>query len=59
MGYYPTTAFEGLAASAAMISFINILGGFIVTKRMLDMFLSVPLTLQSILTLWVFLLLLS
>merc|ERR1712198_709872 len=37
-GYYPTTAIEGLAASAALISFINIFGGFIVTKRMLDMF---------------------
>jgi NAD(P) transhydrogenase len=29
---------EGLAASAALISFINIIGGFIVTQRMLDMF---------------------
>merc|ERR1712223_1985579 len=29
---------EGLAASAALISFINIFGGFIVTQRMLDMF---------------------
>merc|ERR1711892_1456160 len=37
-GYYPTTAIEGLAASAALISFINIFGGFVVTKRMLDMF---------------------
>jgi len=37
-GYYPTTAVEGLAASAAFISFINIFGGFIVTGRMLDMF---------------------
>merc|ERR1739844_575278 len=37
-GYYPTTAVEGLAASAAFISFINVFGGFIVTGRMLDMF---------------------
>jgi len=37
-GYYPTNAIEGLAAGAAFISFINIFGGFIVTKRMLDMF---------------------
>merc|ERR1712112_693095 len=37
-GYYPTNAVEGLAASAAFISFINIFGGFIVTQRMLDMF---------------------
>merc|ERR1711974_448146 len=37
-GYYPSTMVEGLAASAALISFINIFGGFIVTQRMLDMF---------------------
>ncbi len=37
-GYYPTNAVEGLAASAAFISFINVFGGFIVTARMLDMF---------------------
>merc|ERR1719452_377423 len=37
-GYYPTNTIEGLAASAALISFVNIFGGFIVTKRMLDMF---------------------
>merc|ERR1711899_537596 len=37
-GYYPTNVVEGLAASAAFISFINVFGGFIVTKRMLDMF---------------------
>merc|ERR1712241_1459562 len=37
-GYYPTNTVEGLAASAAFISFINVFGGFIVTARMLDMF---------------------
>merc|ERR1719318_2288543 len=37
-GYYPTNTIEALAASAALISFVNIFGGFIVTKRMLDMF---------------------
>merc|ERR1711953_621342 len=37
-GYYPTNLVEGLAASAAFISFINVFGGFIVTARMLDMF---------------------
>ncbi|CAO1419810.1 unnamed protein product [Diamesa serratosioi] len=37
-GYYPTNAIEGLAAGAALISFINIFGGFLVTQRMLDMF---------------------
>lgn len=37
-GYYPTNPVEMLAATAAFISFINVFGGFIVTKRMLDMF---------------------
>lgn len=37
-GYYPTNTVEALAAGAAFVSFINIFGGFIVTKRMLDMF---------------------
>jgi len=37
-GYYPTNLVEGLAASAAFISCINIGGGFLVTQRMLDMF---------------------
>ncbi|KAJ8980304.1 hypothetical protein NQ317_005225 [Molorchus minor] len=37
-GYYPTNSVEALAASAAFISFINVFGGFLVTKRMLDMF---------------------
>merc|ERR1712002_1250938 len=37
-GYYPTNTVESLAAGAAFISFINVFGGFIVTKRMLDMF---------------------
>merc|ERR1712004_859733 len=33
-----TFSIQALAAGAAFISFINIFGGFIVTKRMLDMF---------------------
>lgn len=37
-GYFPTNAIEYLAASAALISFVNIFGGFLVTQRMLDMF---------------------
>lgn len=37
-GVMPTNTIETLAASAALISFINIFGGFLVTKRMLDMF---------------------
>merc|ERR1711863_95343 len=36
-GLYPTNTIQALAAGAAFISFINIFGGFIVTKRMLDM----------------------
>lgn len=34
----PTNLTESLAATAALISFINIAGGFLVTQRMLDMF---------------------
>lgn len=34
----PTNITETLAASAALISFINIFGGFLVTKRMLELF---------------------
>lgn len=37
-GYYPTNTLQTLAALAAFISSINIGGGFVVTKRMLDMF---------------------
>ncbi|XP_050419824.1 NAD(P) transhydrogenase, mitochondrial-like [Adelges cooleyi] len=36
--YYPTNAVEGLAASAALLSFVNVFGGFVVTQRMLEMF---------------------
>lgn len=34
----PTNVTESLAASAALISFINIFGGFLVTQRMLELF---------------------
>lgn len=37
-GLYPTNSVEALAAAAAFVSFINVFGGFLVTKRMLDMF---------------------
>lgn len=37
-GYYPDSTPATLAAIAAFISSINIFGGFLVTKRMLDMF---------------------
>ncbi|EEB15892.1 NAD(P) transhydrogenase, putative [Pediculus humanus corporis] len=36
--YYPSNTVEALAAVAAFVSFINVFGGFVVTKRMLDMF---------------------
>uniref|UniRef100_A0A0N5ALZ8 NAD(P) transhydrogenase, mitochondrial n=1 Tax=Syphacia muris TaxID=451379 RepID=A0A0N5ALZ8_9BILA len=37
-GLFPTNSAEALAASAAFLSSINIGGGFLITKRMLDMF---------------------
>ncbi len=37
-GYLPATSAQGLAAAAALISSINIFGGFLITQRMLDMF---------------------
>jgi len=37
-GIVPNTAAQYLAATAALVSSINITGGFIITKRMLDMF---------------------
>ena len=37
-GCCPATAIESLAASAALISFIGIFGGFMVIGRMTDMF---------------------
>lgn len=37
-GLYPNDAATTLAASATLVSSINITGGFIITKRMLDMF---------------------
>lgn len=37
-GMVPTNTAQGLAATAAFISSINITGGFIITQRMLDMF---------------------
>ena len=37
-GVMPTNTPQSLAAIAALVSSINITGGFIITKRMLDMF---------------------
>lgn len=36
--YYPSNTIHSLAALAAFVSSVNIGGGFLVTKRMLDMF---------------------
>lgn len=49
-GLMPSNTAQVLAASAAFISSINITGGFLVTKRMLDMFKrpSMFLSLRSI-----------
>lgn len=37
-GFYPSSVPESLAASATLLSAINIGGGFVVTQRMLNMF---------------------
>lgn len=37
-GYLPETPVQWLASTAALISFVNVFGGFLVTQRMLDMF---------------------
>ncbi|KAJ5113964.1 hypothetical protein N7456_002498 [Penicillium angulare] len=37
-GYYPTTFPEYLGAASVLLAFVNVSGGFVITKRMLDMF---------------------
>ncbi|KAF1916028.1 NAD(P) transhydrogenase beta subunit-domain-containing protein [Ampelomyces quisqualis] len=37
-GYFPTTIPEGLGALSVLLAFVNVSGGFVITKRMLDMF---------------------
>ncbi|KAJ5702611.1 hypothetical protein N7488_010159 [Penicillium malachiteum] len=37
-GYAPTTIPEYLGAGSVLLAFVNISGGFVITKRMLDMF---------------------
>jgi NAD(P) transhydrogenase len=37
-GYVPTTVPEFLGAASVLLAFVNVSGGFVVTKRMLDMF---------------------
>lgn len=37
-GYLPSTVPELLGAISVLLAFVNVSGGFVVTKRMLDMF---------------------
>ena len=37
-GYFPHSFSLTLAATAVLVSTVNIAGGFVITKRMLDMF---------------------
>ncbi|KAK1144427.1 hypothetical protein N8T08_005580 [Aspergillus melleus] len=37
-GYVPTTIPEYLGAASVLLAFMNVSGGFVITKRMLDMF---------------------
>ncbi|KAL1989987.1 hypothetical protein VTN49DRAFT_7184 [Thermomyces lanuginosus] len=37
-GYVPTTIPEFLGAASVLLAFVNVAGGFVITKRMLDMF---------------------
>lgn len=37
-GYLPGTITQSLGALAVLLATINVAGGFIITKRMLDMF---------------------
>lgn len=37
-GYLPTTVPEMLGAASVLLAFMNVSGGFVITKRMLDMF---------------------
>ena len=37
-GYVPTTMTQGLGALSVLLASVNVAGGFVITKRMLDMF---------------------
>jgi NAD(P) transhydrogenase len=39
-GYLPGTVPELLGAVSVLLAFVNVSGGFVITKRMLDMFKS-------------------
>ena len=37
-GYLPETIPQALGAASVLLAFVNVSGGFVITKRMLDMF---------------------
>ncbi len=37
-GYVPETVPQALGAASVLLAFVNVSGGFVITKRMLDMF---------------------
>lgn len=37
-GYLPETVPQALGALSVLLAFVNVSGGFVITKRMLDMF---------------------
>ena len=37
-GYFPETIPQALGAASVLLAFVNVSGGFVITKRMLDMF---------------------
>lgn len=39
-GYLPGTFTQALGALSVLLAFVNVSGGFVITKRMLDMFKS-------------------
>ena len=39
-GYFPRTASQVLGALSVLLASVNVAGGFVITKRMLDMFKS-------------------
>lgn len=39
-GFLPTTFTQTLGALSVLLAFVNVSGGFVITKRMLDMFKS-------------------
>ena len=39
-GYFPGTASQALGALSVLLASVNVAGGFVITKRMLDMFKS-------------------